>query len=220
MLRVVLAALVPLVIVVPAAGSGGRAASVAVTFEKSRLTVTPSRIAVGRVVFRIVNREQVPRTFRLDGGRGSTIAPGRSVRLTVDLVRRGLHEYLSPGRGRTPRLTGVLTAFEPCIHPTTTTVHVQMDHARTGITFSQPRLSCGTVTFAVTNVGAMVDSLQIFADFPNAAAATPRLSPGQTAKLTVRLGEKGTAYYASGEYPPGEPEFGGEDSDGGSIPIG
>jgi hypothetical protein len=54
--------------------------------------------------------------------------------------------------------------FVPCTHPQTLIVDVQMDHGGSGITLSQTTIPCGTVTFAVTNVGAMVESLYVFTD--------------------------------------------------------
>ena len=94
-----------------------------------------------------------------------------------------------------------------------------MDHDRSGITLSQTAIPCGTVTFVITNVGSMLDSLEVFADDPHARGTTPELEPGQTAWLTIRFAEKGSAYYQSGDYPPGEPEFGGGDADGGTFSI-
>jgi hypothetical protein len=95
-----------------------------------------------------------------------------------------------------------------------------MDHGRSGITLSRTTIPCGRVTFVVTNVGVMVDSLQIFTDYPHARGTTPELAPKETARLTISFTEKGVAYYQSGDYIPGEPEFGGGDADGGSFKVG
>jgi hypothetical protein len=113
----------------------------------------------------------------------------------------------------------VLTTFVPCSQPATTTVAVRMDHDGTGITLSRTTIPCGTVTFVVTNVGALDDSLQVFADYPGARGTTPELGTGQTAKLTIRFTEKSVAYYQSGDFPPGEQEYGGDTADGGSLSI-
>lgn len=193
--------------------------TVFVKLTDSKLVVRPSRVPVGKVVFKIANRGTTARSFAIGEKRKATIAAGSSATLTVDLRRRGPKNYVSIGRRHVPRLTGVLTVFEPCSHPTTTTVSVQMDHDRSGITLSQTTIPCGTVTFVVTNIGTMVDSLQVFADYPNARGTTPELKPGQAARLTIRFTEKSVAYYQSGDYPPGEPEFGGGDADGGSLDI-
>jgi hypothetical protein len=95
-----------------------------------------------------------------------------------------------------------------------------MDHARSGITLSQTTIPCGTVTFVVTNIGVLVDSFQVFTDYPHARGTTPELQPGETARLTIRFTEKSIAHYQSGDYIPGEPEFGGGDADGGSFKVG
>ncbi len=83
----------------------------------------------------------------------------------------------------------------------------------------QPLLEFGTVTFVVTNTGDLIDSLQVFADTPQSAGTTPELTPGQTARLTVRFTVKGIAYYQSGDYPPAEPEFGGDYGEGGQLTV-
>jgi hypothetical protein len=214
-----IAAMTGLTLVAPAAGHvQANAVTVLVRLTDSRALVTPSKVPVGRVIFKIANRGTAARSFTIAGRRTTAIAAGRSATLTVDLKGRGPREYVSSGR-HAARLAGVLTVFVPCSSPKVTTVNVRMDHDRSGITLSQTKIPCGTVTFVVTNIGAAVDSFQVFTDYPNASGTTPDLEPGQTARLTIHFTEKSVAFYQSGEYIPGEPEFGGGDADGGSVSI-
>lgn len=220
--RVALAAGLGLLLAATAATAGDLKAQttvVSVRLTNSSLIVAPSKIPTGPAVFRIVNKGTTARRFAIGDKRTPLIARGRSATLSVELSGRGPHPYVSTGTGRAARLSGVLTVFEPCLQPAVTSVNVTMDHDRSGIALSRSTLPCGTVTFVVTNIGLAVDSLQVFPDYPSAGGKTPELEPGQSARLTVRLPEKGIAYYQSGDYTPGEPEFGGGDADGGSIPI-
>jgi hypothetical protein len=195
------------------------AAVVVVKLTESQSTMTPSRVPVGPVVFRIVNRGKTARSFAIGRAGAASIAPGSSVSLRAVFSERGPHQYVSFGR-HVARLSGVLTTFVPCSHPQASTVRVRMDHDRSGITLSQTTIPCGTVTFVVTNIGVLVDSFQVFTDYPHARGTTPELQPGETARLTIRFTEKSIAYYQSGDYIPGEPEFGGGDADGGSFKVG
>jgi hypothetical protein len=209
------------VLALSAAPAGGQrqaeTTTVLVRLSDSQSIVTPHKVPVGPVVFKIVNKGRTARSFAIAGRRTPMIPTGSSASLRFTLSR-GAHPFVSSGR-HTERLTGVLNVFVPCRSPRATTVDVRMDHDRSGITLSQTTIPCGTVTFVVTNVGAMVDSLQVFADYPDARGTTPELRPGQSARLTIRFTEKGVAYYQSGDYIPGEPEFGGGDADGGSFSV-
>ncbi len=219
MSRVALAvALSVLMATAAAADLNAQASVVTVTLANSHLIVAPGKIPTGPVVFRIVNKATTARRFAIGGKRTPLIARGRSATLKVELGVRGPHAYVSTG-WHAVRLSGVLTVFEPCLQPAVTPMNVTMDHDRSGIALSRSSVPCGTVTFVVTNVGAAVDSLQVFPDYPSAGGKTPELQPGQSARLTIRLPEKGIAYYQSGDYTPSEPEFGGSDADGGSLPI-
>jgi hypothetical protein len=172
--------------------------TVDVKLTDSRSTMTPSTVPVGRVLFRIVNRGSTARSFTIGRARRAMIAPGSSVTLSALFSSRGPHPYVSGGP-RAPRLFGVLNVFVPCTQPQTSTVEVRMDHGRSGITLSRTTIPCGRVTFVVTNVGVMVDSLQIFTDYPHARGTTPELAPKETARLTISFTEKGVAYYQSGD---------------------
>jgi hypothetical protein len=210
-----------LALAAPAAGRHGEADATAVLVKltDSTLVVTPRRVPIGQIHFKIVNRGTTQRSFAIGRQRKPVIGAGRAVTLSAALARRGPRTLVSTSRGRGERLTGVLDVFEPCTHPVTTTVDLKMDHDRSGLSLSRTTIPCGTVTFVVTNAGRLVDSLIVFAEFPAAKGSTPTLKPGETARLTIKFMEKGMAYYQSDEYPPSEPEFGGSDADGGAVPI-
>jgi len=215
---VALAALVA-VLVAGHAAQDAAGSTVHVTVTDGTLVVSPGEVPVGKVVFKVSNHSSTARSFAIGRRRVRAIPSGRSARLTVTLGRRGTWVLVSRSR-RAGSLSGVLAVFEPCTRPRTTTVGVRMDHDRTGITLSQTAIPCGMVTFVVTNIGTAVDSFQVFAEYPAARGVTGRLDPGETARLAVRFARKGTAYYQSGDYPPGEPEFGGTDADGGTLRVG
>lgn len=205
----------------PAAASPMRAevASVTVKLTDSRLTVTPSRVPIGPVVFKVVNLAHAPRSFSIAGKRTAAIAAGASARLRVAFATGGTRQYVSAGRRRTTRLTGVLAVFTPCADPTATTVGVQLGQDNGGLTISQTTIPCGAVTFVVTDTGSLIDSLQVFADYAGARGTTPELKPGQTASLTIHFAELGNAYAQSGDFPPAEPEFGGDYGEGVTLRI-
>jgi hypothetical protein len=113
----------------------------------------------------------------------------------------------------------VLDVYEPCTNPVATTVSLQMAQYNGGITVSQTTIPCGTVTFVVTDTGTLTDSLQIFTEVPSIAASTPELPPGRTATLTIHFPQKGIVYYQSGDFPPAEPEYGGDTNEGGHLSL-
>jgi uncharacterized cupredoxin-like copper-binding protein len=109
--------------------------------------------------------------------------------------------------------------IEPCVNPVASSVTVALGQDHGGLTQSQSSAPCGTVTFVVTNVGELVDDLHVFADAPAEKGSTPELNPGQSARLTINFTAKGTAFLESGDYPPAEPEFGGDFGEEGRLAI-
>ncbi|MDX6474649.1 MAG: hypothetical protein QOH95_160 [Gaiellaceae bacterium] len=210
-----------LALAAPAASRGGAAGPslVAVELTDAKLSLRPSRVPAGPVVFRVLNKGKIARSFAIGRVHTPLIPGGRSATLRAELGIRGPQPYVSLGRRPAARLTGVLTVFVPCLSPSVSTVEVRMDHDRSGIALSRSTIPCGTVAFVVTNIGVVPDSLQVITDYPQPGASTPLLDPGKTARLIVRFTEKGIAYYMSGTFPPSEPEFGGSDADGGAVRI-
>jgi len=179
--------------------------AVVVTITSGGLEVAPVNVLAGTLVFKIANRGKIARDFAIGGKRTPQIAAGKSATLTVNLAP-GFHSYSSVARNRRGRITGLLSALEPCTQPVATTVSVQMTQSPGTITASESTIPCGTVTFLVTNAGSMVDDLDVFADLPQERGASAELRPGQTASLIVRFVAKGTVLLESGDYPPGETE--------------
>ena len=190
---------------------------ITVTLSPTRLTFAPSTAPTGAVVFTIENKTRLSRTFTIDGSKSPRIGAGQSVTLRVVFKTDGF--YSSASAGRASHLAGLFHIVDPCTNPSNTTVNVQMAQDQGAITLSQTSIPCGTVTFVVTNTGNLIDSLQVFADIAESAGTTPELNPGQTARFTVHFTVKGIAYYQSGDYPPAEPEFGGDYGEGGQITI-
>jgi hypothetical protein len=192
---------------------------VSVALENATIVVSPALVPTGPVVFRVVNRSSTPRDFRILGKATTKIAARRTATLAVNLAGGGSRTFSSVGSRRSPRLSGLLDVFEPCTAPAASTVTVQLAQDRGGLTISQAALPCGTVTFVVTNTGTLTDSLQIFSQEPAVAGSTPELQPGQTARVTLRFPAKGLVYYQSGDFPPAEPEFGGDYNEGGQLSL-
>jgi hypothetical protein len=200
-------------------GAGASPTTVVVTIRDAGVALAPAVVPTGAVAFKVVNRSTEARDFRIAGKRTPAIAAGKSGSLSVVLGTQGQRPYSSVGRRRGAPLTGLLDVFSPCANPAVTTVNVQMAQDRGGLTISQTAIPCGTVTFVVTNAGSLVDDLQVFSTAPAVAGSTPELQPGQTARLTLRFPAKGLVYYESGDYPPAEPEFGGDYNEGGQLTL-
>jgi hypothetical protein len=192
------------------ARTAASAARVTVSISRTGIVFAPAAVPMGVVVFKVFNRTAAARDFGVGGTRTRAITAGRSATLTVALSGRESRVFSSLAGGGRERLTGVLDVFEPCTTPTRTTVQVQMAQGMGGIAVSQSSVSCGSVTFVITDTGTLSDSLQVFSERPApwVAGQTPELQPGQTAKLTLRFAAKGLVHLESGDYPLSEPENG------------
>jgi hypothetical protein len=184
--------------------------TVTVTIKESAVTVSPRAVPAGAVAIKIVNRTRTARNFEIAGRTTPVIPAGRSANLNIGLRKEGPVTFRSATRTHSRRLTGELDVYEPCANPVATTVRMQMAQDNGGITVSQTTIPCGTVTFVVTNVGSVTDSLQIFTQVPSLGVSTPELAAGQTATLSIHFVEKGVVYYQSGDFPPAEPELSGD----------
>jgi hypothetical protein len=91
-----------------------------------------------------------------------------------------------------------------------TTVTVQLSQSSGGLSVSQTAVPCGQVSFVVSDTGTLPDNLHLFSEGPGPHASTPELSPGQTATVTLEFLYDGLVQLESGDYPPAEPEFGGD----------
>jgi hypothetical protein len=156
-----------------------------VTITNTQVRVAQAPVRVGLVTFKVTNKSKTVRDFRIGGKRTPRIATGKWATLNVNVTKTGLVVYSSAG------LSGVLTFIDPCTKPATSTVSVQMSESP--IKLSQTSVPCGSVTFAVTNVGTIVHSFRI------GNAGTPQIQPGQSSSVTVRLMNKVRVFYSCGE---------------------
>ena len=170
----------------PAAG----ATTIAVTLTDTVIQLPQAPVRVGTVMFRVANHARAARDFRVAGRRTPRIAPGRSATLTVPVAKTGLVLLSSVGPPGSATLRGVLSFVNPCTKPATTTLTVEMSEAPPVL--SQTTIPCGTVTFTITNAGTIPHTLHIDA---TSGGDGPRLQPGQTATLTLRLTAKGRVFY-------------------------
>jgi hypothetical protein len=164
-----------------------------VTISNSRIEFAPGYAPSGSLVFTVVNRTSNARDFRIGALRTAAIAPGHSATLTAVLPGTGDRPVSSVATaGSQPsksRLTGTLYLYEPCTHPSTTTVDVSIASAG-GLTLSQTSVPCGTVTFMVTDVDRPATSLLVSIVVPPRSGVTDQLNPGGTATMTVRFAAK------------------------------
>lgn len=170
--------------------------TVVVTITNSGLTLAPSTVPAGSVVFKIVNRAKIARDFEIAGKKTPIIGTGKSATLRVEVKRFSRYFSVGPGHAR---LSGLLGVLEACAKPTTSTVAVQITFGM--ITLSQSTVPCGTVTFVVTNKDALIHAFTVYV--PTTVGAEvhgPRLRPGATASTMVSFPYKGNVYYFCREY--------------------
>jgi hypothetical protein len=191
--------------------------TVTATLTSSGVSLTRSMLLAGSVVFVVENRDSRAHTFSA-GGSSVTVARGKSARLAVSFAKPGAYAYVSMAPGRS-RFRGQLTVVEPCANPVVTSVSVQLAQGSGGISVSQTSVPCGQVAFIVSNTGTLPDNLHIFSEGPGPHASTPELPPGQTATLTLEFPYQGLVQLESGDYPPAEPEFGGDYGEAAQLTI-
>jgi hypothetical protein len=171
---------------------------VTATITNSRIVFAPSYVPTGTIVFTVFNRTSGARAFGVGARRTGAIAAGRSAKLTVTFTKLGERTFSSVAtansrrsKGPTPGLTGALYLYEPCTHPAMTTVNVSMaTESAGGLTLSQTRVPCGTVTFDVTDVDEPATSLLASIVVPQLAQVTDQLDPGETASFTLSSAAK------------------------------
>jgi hypothetical protein len=170
---------------------------VTVTITKSRILFAPSYVPSGTLALTVVNRTREARDFVVGARRTGAIAPGHSAMLTATLAGQGARAVSSVAtasaggaQGRPRRLTGAFYLFEPCAHPSTTTVSVSLSTAAGGLALSPSTVPCGTVTFVVTDVDLPATSLLVSIVVPPRSGVTDELQPGGTATMTVQFAAK------------------------------
>jgi hypothetical protein len=182
-------------------------ARVVIVIQGAKASASQNTVPAGAVVFAVVNNGPGARILRVAGKSSGSIRPGKHGQLTVVLGAPGSVRFVVVGRGST--ISGMLrvrpastssgstpSSTAPssssaaklpppatCAQPATTTVAVTMNDNR--FTFSPSPIPCGTVTFAMTNVGTTMH--QLYLDTPDGSG--PGLAPGQSAQMTlVNLG--------------------------------
>jgi hypothetical protein len=226
--RVLGATVFVLLLLVTSVGAGSVGAApeagtpVRVVISDTKVTLSPTAVPAGRVVFTISNVGKRARRFRIAGRQTPALGRGVHATLNVDLARPGSYPFSAVGpSGANGRLTGSLHVVgaaapkastapatqqpaasftgSPCTSPSTTTVNVTMtDVLGPGFTFSPPTFPCGTVTFVITNLGQSAHVLQVTrpdgGDFP----ASPVVDPNKTVSITLSLTVTGTYGWADG----------------------
>ena len=215
-MRLVLCSALACVCAVSAAAQS-RVVGLTVTLTDTRATASRASVATGSLTVTIVNKGTKPRVFTFAGARKSVAAGGKAT----------FHVVLTPGAftftalGKPKTLKGVVTAtpvvasgqvttttpssssnsvLASCPKPVTSTVNVTLDDGK--FTFSPAVAQCGTVTFALTNVGKNNHSLYL----ESSGAQSGALAPGQSERLTVPLGP-GSVTWVDGVY---ETDLGGD----------
>jgi hypothetical protein len=194
------------------------ATPVAVVLTSAAVSLGRSTLSTGGVLFLVKNRDSRTHSFSA-GGSTVTVAGGRSARLVVSFARPGTYTYVSAARGRR-RVQGLFSVVQPCTSPSSTTVSVQLAQGSGGLSVSQTSVPCGQITFVVSDTGTLPDNLHIFSDEAGPRASTPELSPGQSATLTLQFPYAGRVQLESGDYPPAEPEFGGDYGEEAQLTVG
>jgi len=169
---------------------------ITITVTESSATISPATVPIGPAVLRVRNRGTRPHAVSVAGHRTPSIAAGKSAELPLTLTKRRAYEYtVLPGA----TATGWLTVVDPCTRPTATTIQVTL--TTNSIDLSTPTLTCGTVTFEVTNADpSAYHDLSLDLSLLGGAKRQvfgPRLGPGKTATMRVTLPLKGNIYVYS-----------------------
>jgi hypothetical protein len=181
------------------ASAGAHAAApatkVTVTIKRSHMVFAPDYVPPGRVAFTILNRTKHARDFGVGARRTAAIRAGGSARLTVPLPNLGERTFSSAAPASSSPIRGALYLIDPCTSPVASTVDVSISKAAEGgVTLSQTRVPCGTVTFDVTDVDTPGTSLLVSVAVPPLSSVTDQLAPGGTATMTVPFTAKAVVH--------------------------
>jgi hypothetical protein len=176
------------------AGVPAQTPVVRVTLRDANVTLEPSSVIAGNVVFKVANKARTPRDFEVGGSKTPAIAAGKSAMLRAAFAAHPYHYFSVGGRGAA-RLTGFLGVLPACSSPTATTVTV--DIKLNQMSLSRTAVPCGTVTFEVTNtdIGFYHDFNLALVTRASGSVLGPRLRAGQSTTMVVNLPYKGQVYY-------------------------
>jgi plastocyanin len=95
-----------------------RQTQVRVTMTSEKCRAAPIEVEPGTMVFLVVNRTLVPRTFTIASRRSKYIPPRRSRALRVELDRTGVYRFFCISRGPRAKVrTGVVAVRPPPVPP-------------------------------------------------------------------------------------------------------
>ena len=90
-----------------------RQTQVRVTMTAEKCRAAPIEVEPGAMVFVVVNRTLVPRTFIIAGRRSKYIPPRRSRALRVELDRTGVYRFFCISRGPPVKVRTIVVAVRP-----------------------------------------------------------------------------------------------------------
>jgi uncharacterized cupredoxin-like copper-binding protein len=192
-----------------------QATTVTVTATEFKFKLSKTKVARGKITFKVVNHGKLPHDFKIAGKKTKLLKPGQSTTLTVTITKSGRFAYLCtvPGHAAAgmkgklavgtatpppPTTTTVTTSTTTTTATTTTTppppgavpIQVLMDE----FTFklSQTSVPVGTtVVFTAINQGRIEHNFGM----PSLGVTTPNVPPGGSATLTVTFKAAGPVYY-------------------------
>jgi uncharacterized cupredoxin-like copper-binding protein len=180
--------------------------TVTVTMTDFKFKLSSSKVPVGTVIFKVVNKGKIAHDFKINGKKTPVLAPGKSATLRVTFKAKKSYAYIctiaghaaagmkgslgvgvaptpTPTPAPTPGGGGGSTPAQ-CASPQTTTV--QVNEFDFGFTLSPAgSIPCGQVTFVQKNTGAVIHNFSI--DGVNGATGA-LINPGQSTTMTVTIG--------------------------------
>jgi uncharacterized cupredoxin-like copper-binding protein len=184
--------------------------TITVTMTEYKFKLSKSKnIAIGTVVFKLVNKGKIPHNFKINGKTSKLIAPGKTGTMTVSFKKKGNLAYLCtlPGHAKlgmkgvlgiatappTTTTTTTTTSASACANPQSTTITVS--EFEFGFTLSAATAPCGTVTFVMTNTGSVVHDFILYGAQPETSGLGPVLQPGGTATMQTTFTKAGSYQY-------------------------
>ncbi len=177
---------------------------VTVTASEFKFKLSKTRVPVGTVIFTVVNKGKISHDFKIAGKKTTTLAPGKSAKLTVKFAKKGQYAYLCTlfGHAKAGMKGKFAVATAPVAPPPTTTTKpptttatppptgtvgsgnttVTVGMFEYGFTLSQRTIPSGQVTFVITNNGSETHNFSI-----NGVKAGTIIGPGQSETWTVGL---------------------------------
>ena len=189
------------------------ATTVTVTATEFKFKLSKTKVPVGKVTFKVVNRGKISHDFKIAGKKTPLLKPGKSATLTVTFKKSARVPYTCTVPGHAAAgMKGVLAVGKATVPPPSTTTITQTTTTTATTTatpppgaipiqvlmneytfkLSQTSVAAGaTVFFTVVNQGLIDHNF----GFPSLGVATPNVSPGASTTLTVTFKTAGSIYY-------------------------